>query len=511
MSHSGAIGVLGIRDKKTRVGLTMKRTLIALAAIFALGNTGVVAAAEPNGVKYAVLVGVTEYEHPRFNLLKFAENDVAELGQKLRSGGFRVIQLSQSIGAKDARLKPSRANILREMDAVLNAATKHDLVLVALSGHGLQPSGSKENFFCPADARPQDFDTLIGMSDLYKRLDNSAAAVKLLLADACRDDPVAGKGITTVPLPPPGVGVLLSCSPGEQAYEHKSLKHGVFFHYLLEGLNGKGNDDGEITFNQLADYVQRKVSRAVPTLIGDGAKQSPNLVVNISGESPVLLKCDPKPSVANGVAHQTDNLGNAKPMAIALPSGKDLVGDWSIESGITIHFKADGRFSVWLDPLLYVGKFSCADGLLKVTFDVGWEWLANVTWVDQAKTGIIMQVKQNTMPNGAVGESKWMRTTKTEPILPSAKELIGKWTMAGGSVFTFGSNGNLVIESNGASSNAEYLATGNRITIGDANAKFTGTMSWADPSKKTVMRITVDTTNIPNQKEGNVIEFTRGQ
>src|SRR5579871_5112173 len=265
----------------------MKRILIALA-VLALGGLELVAA-DPTPIKYAVLVGVNEYDHPRFRPLKFAENDVSELGQKLRTGGFRVIQLSQSVGGKDARLKPNKANILRELDAVLNAATKHDMVLVALSGHGLQPSGSKENFFCPADARPQDLDTLIGMADLYDRLDKSAAEVKLLLADACRDDPVAGKGITTVPLPPPGVGVLLSCSPGEQAYEHKSFRHGVFFHFLLEGLNSRGNDDGEITFGQLAEYVQRKVARTVPKLIGDGATQSPNLVANISGPSPVLL------------------------------------------------------------------------------------------------------------------------------------------------------------------------------------------------------------------------------
>src|SRR5579871_5686399 len=232
----------------------MKRILIALA-VLALGGLELVAA-DPTPIKYAVLVGVNEYDHPRFRPLKFAENDVSELGQKLRTGGFRVIQLSQSVGGKDARLKPSRANILRELDGVLNAATKHDMVLVALSGHGLQPSGSKENFFCPADARAQDLSTLIGMSDLYERLDKSAAKVKLVLADACRDDPVSGKGITKVPLPPEGVGVLLSCSPGEQAYESKQFSHGVFYYFVLDALKNRKamNDDGKITFGLLAEY-----------------------------------------------------------------------------------------------------------------------------------------------------------------------------------------------------------------------------------------------------------------
>ena len=65
---------------------------------------------------------------------------------------------------------------------------------------------------------------------------------------------------------------------------------GVFFHHLLEGLKGKAkNADGDVTFRSLCDYVQGRVSRDVPKVIGNDIKQSPNMKADLSGASPVLM------------------------------------------------------------------------------------------------------------------------------------------------------------------------------------------------------------------------------
>ncbi len=491
----------------------MKRTLFALPALLLLGISNLFAA-EPNPVKYAVLVGVTEYDHPRFKSLNFAENDVVELGQKLRSGGFRVIMLTQSAGTKDARLKPSRANILRELDSVLNAATKHDMVLVALSGHGLQPSGSKENFFCPADARPQDLDTLIGMAALYDRLDRSAAEVKLLLADACRDDPVAGKGITTVPLPPPGVGVLLSCSPGEQAYEHKSLKHGVFFHFLLEGLNGRGNDDGEITFGQLAEYVQRKVARTVPKLIGDGATQSPNLVVNISGPSPVLLKSNAQSRESAG--NVAANIGgSAKSAAGDLPARTEVVGNWAAPNGVTLHFHANGSMASANGNYYLRGSYTYSQGQLTIQLEDSSKMKAAVKWSDTIKKdGLIVEAMESNSQNVPVGKkAAWFKSTKQEPPAPpEARDWVGHgWTAADGTTYFFNANGTGTVQAAGMQFSIRYSFVGNLLRVDYPNNQWaTGLITWADPNEKTTLRCTVVTSNVANgQPPGTSIDCRR--
>jgi formylglycine-generating enzyme required for sulfatase activity len=77
---------------------------------------------------------------------------------------------------------------------------------------------------------------------------------------------------------------------GKERPSAEMLRHGVFFHFVLQGLGGKAkNEDGEVTWNRLADYVTRQVSRQTPTLVGGGARQTPHEVRDLRGESPVLL------------------------------------------------------------------------------------------------------------------------------------------------------------------------------------------------------------------------------
>src|SRR5205085_523549 len=69
------------------------------------------------------------------------------------------------------------------------------------------------------------------------------------------------------------------------------LKHGVFFHHVLEGLKGAAKDEeGAVTWDSLSSYVRKRVSREVPTLVGGGATQLPNVIADLSGESPVLVR-----------------------------------------------------------------------------------------------------------------------------------------------------------------------------------------------------------------------------
>ncbi len=278
------------------------RTVIAAALLVGLAAMLPLLLAQPAaGKRYALLVGVKDYDHSKLNTLEYAVNDVVELGELLRRHSYDVTLLRS--GADDARLVPTLANIQARLAEVLEKCKRHDTVLVALAGHGLQfetdrPGDADDAFFCPQDARPlpQRRETLLSLAMLYKRLDDSGAGVKLLLVDACRDDPSAPRGVrrgvdgSTAPRPPRGVAALFSCSAGESAYESPRLKHGVFFHYVLEGLRGKASAEGEVTWDGLQMYVRRRVSRDVGELIGGGALQTPALNAGeLAGEPPVLV------------------------------------------------------------------------------------------------------------------------------------------------------------------------------------------------------------------------------
>jgi len=302
--------------------LALPLVVLVLASAAALGQQ------PPEPQRFALLVGVNEYDHEELKKLQFAENDVNELGDVLKKGGYEVTRLT----GKDATKKAVEEKLL----AITKAFPKNGVLIVAFAGHGLQFEGDTDNYFCPVDARPfkNKKDTLISLKWVYERLQEDAAAgPKLVLVDACRNDPKSGRGrgldSSNVPNPPRGVALLMSCSPGETAWEHDSLKHGVFFHHVIQGLNGKAKDDkGEVTWDSLRGYVKREVTVDVPKRIGDGATQTPEENGRLSGPPPVLLAAAIDLFAGDFQAFQSARLreGSSKPYLTRTASSR--IAEW---------------------------------------------------------------------------------------------------------------------------------------------------------------------------------------
>jgi formylglycine-generating enzyme required for sulfatase activity len=268
---------------------------------------------EEEGKRHALLIGVRNYKH--LPHLQFTENDVTELAELLRPADFQVVLLSDSAAAD---LQPTAANIRRHLERLVQKCGKKDTLLLAFAGHGLQADEQGDCFFCPMEGDPGKPESLVSLTGVYARLGKSRAGAKLMLVDACRNQ---GRGTArgidghNVPMPPRGVAALFSCSPGQQAFETSKLGkgHGVFFHFVLEGLRGKAkNDDGEVTWARLTEYVSRQVSRQVSGLIGGGARQTPHGLADLMGESPVLVR-----------RQITSSIGMK---LVLIPAGKFLMG-----------------------------------------------------------------------------------------------------------------------------------------------------------------------------------------
>jgi len=350
-----------------------KRTAWFLSVLLVVLESALLLAAPPASQRYALLVGVKEYHHPKLLPLHYTENDVAQLKDLLRSAGYEVTLLCDSEGERDPRLLPTLANIRAQLSTVLSKCERRDTVLIGLAGHGLQFETLDDSFFCPADARPfpEQAPTLLSLKGLYRELDQSNAGVKLLLVDACRDDPTQGRGgrrgidADSVPIPPRGVAALFSCSAGQVAYEHKKYEHGIFFHFVLEGLRGKANDgEGEVTWDSLQAFVRKRVSREVPKLIGEGAKQDPNLVgVNQAGLPAVLLTLRDSGSqaaVPDDTRFEGKEFTNAAGMEfVRLEAGKFTMGSPRDEAG---RFGNEERHEVTLTRDYYLGKYPVTRG-----------------------------------------------------------------------------------------------------------------------------------------------------
>ncbi len=249
--------------------------------------------------RFALLVGVHQYRAGQpLNPLPLAENDAHDLAQVLRRAGYRVTLLSQRLAQQksDIRLLPLRDNILDSLELILSAPhlNHKDTVLVALAGHGGEfrvqdadePKKTKHIFcFLPQDAdlkglkalydqdklptlaQLRDKYRLLPLVDLYGPLQQCRAGTRLLWVDACRNDPAVeefrspSRALPLLPPPPGGLGLLMSCSQGQRAVEDRQLGHGVFFHFVIEGLKGQAdlNQNGLITLSELNGFVADRV------------------------------------------------------------------------------------------------------------------------------------------------------------------------------------------------------------------------------------------------------------
>src|SRR5262245_14457952 len=142
------------------------------------------------GEKYALLIAVRDYDRTELKNLRYSEADILALARVLQDAGYRrVVLLTQTEGAKRSRFLPMQAHIRKELKGLLEDCTEEDSVVVAFAGHGVQFRGKEENYFCPMDAKLTDKRTLIVLSEVYQEMGRCKAGFKLLLVDACRNDP----------------------------------------------------------------------------------------------------------------------------------------------------------------------------------------------------------------------------------------------------------------------------------------------------------------------------------
>ena len=174
---------------------------------------------------YAVIIGIGGYDEKQLKPLgEYPRNDAIEFRDLLVQSGFKtenIILMVDDLAALPkttpaGRYLPEAAKIRKELELLLPALERDDTLIIALAGHGVQYKGEKEPFFCPLDAQLDDKTTLISLDWLYEQLKydeekdtGCKPRQKLLLVDACRNDPESvirrtggsGPGLASVTLP----------------------------------------------------------------------------------------------------------------------------------------------------------------------------------------------------------------------------------------------------------------------------------------------------------------------
>jgi uncharacterized caspase-like protein len=321
---------------------------VALAIVALSG--GQVRAESGLGQKYALLIGVNQYSPP-FQNLEFCHNDIEALKQKLLGAGFPEENITlMRDGAAESRYWPSKANIEGQLALRLGLANEEDLVLVAFSGHGVQLEGA--SYVCPSDTNiTQLRGTMVSLDAIYQALEACRARQKVLLVDACRNEPLL-KGIKAptdlkgfaadLSEPPKGLRVLASCEAGQWSAEDPKLKHGVFMYYVTEGLEGHadreyaGNRNGKVSLFELYTYAHEKTKKHVAR--SAGILQRPVLRGEMVGvyEIAEVAEGAVMATAASALSEEVADAGST-PMDRLLELGDDFRSKGQLEQAIEVY------------------------------------------------------------------------------------------------------------------------------------------------------------------------------
>ncbi len=226
---------------------------------------------------YAVIVGISHYAHVPDKLqLQFPERDAQSIYTTLISpegGRFKAENVVLLTGAK-----ATLAGIREQVDKWLPSVAKDDdRVLIYFAGHGFLYQGKA--YLAPYDINLDNIAaTGYPMDELGSVIGSKInARYKILLTDACHSgaitpDETQAMNKTLASLNS-SLFSLTASRDRESSFESPELEggHGVFTYYVVQGLNGAADTDGDgiVTADELAEYVHTQVREAT------GARQNP--------------------------------------------------------------------------------------------------------------------------------------------------------------------------------------------------------------------------------------------
>lgn len=236
----------------------------------------------------ALVIGINDYVS--CDNLKYAVPDAASVSKSLRE----FCHCEDPILITDnsePKFTPLNSNIVANIKILSQTANENDNIMFYFAGHGKEIDG--EPVLLPADFRDEvGLASAIRIEEIKNELDASKAKFKLLILDSCHSGAVKGRAesgqmgnsmFKAVDNAPNGFAIISSCGLNQVSFEDEELKHGVFTHYLLEGVKGQADANGDrvVTVHELYDYVTPRVKDRVYQR--EKTLQIPHMRANFSG------------------------------------------------------------------------------------------------------------------------------------------------------------------------------------------------------------------------------------
>jgi hypothetical protein len=255
--------------------------------------------------RWAVLIGVTDYQDPKVPDLAFPKADVEAMRDALiGEAGYetnRVIVLINEQATTEKVRSVLGTDLPRQ-------AGSNDMVTIYFSGHGASEVSSREGgddgtakYMLLANSKLDDlYGTALPMSELSRIFGRIRADKVILFMDACYSGAAGAKGVMRSSMRSvmtdeyltrlagsQGTVVITASRASEVSLESPRLKHGVFTHYLIEVFKGlaDANGDGTTSLTEAFQYLVSNVPRESRSL---GSVQQPVMKGEVTGDFPLV-------------------------------------------------------------------------------------------------------------------------------------------------------------------------------------------------------------------------------
>jgi len=285
--------------------------VLLLSSLAHAGPRGVVHGAPPPGGRehawaarrVALVVGIDTYEDPVLGALRYAAKDSLDMATVLQdpsAGGFDTV--SQLAGTVPG------ATFWSAFRAATGHLQRDDTFVLYVAGHGtldLSPEGTIL-YVLPSDARLAHPDQGgIRVPDIERAMAALPARRRVLVLDTCytaggraASSPELDARIKGLhkPLPAP-VAVdaresdvrLFAAHDNQPAIEDSKLENGVYTHFFVEALSGRGDADGD----GLVEVMEAHDWARDQTLAYTGGMQVPWVESTLVGCESIWLAGDP--------------------------------------------------------------------------------------------------------------------------------------------------------------------------------------------------------------------------
>lgn len=313
--------------------------LLSVSAYAQRGIGGTTATVTQDVHKYGIIVGVDAYEDNGISSLKCAASDARGVFELLKSapGGFKADDMVLLADGEGPDRRPTRGIILRYLKSYIALAMANDTILVYFAGHGTALDGKM--YLLPADASLSLVkESGIAYSMITDMLDKSPAKRKVVLLDACHSgtgrstDTLSRETYSQIEQDSEGTVVLASCGPAELSYEMENTGHGAFTYFLMDGLTGSADSDGDglVGASELSIYTFEQTRRWAAQ---KGLTQTPWRMERVAGDIVLARAGGNVPKVSKPKVPSPSSIVSSQPaQPAAVVSGGPLSGTWKWET-----------------------------------------------------------------------------------------------------------------------------------------------------------------------------------